>query len=376
MTEDEKKEIASMVLKEIKKHSIDYRNKQIVWSNQDEITLMERSKVRIPVIDDRGVPPFYGNMDCQTLLEAYGLRKSEKLTASATASAEQAKQSEANAKASESNAKDSEENALSAAGRASASEENAKSSEIESKSSAESASSSAIIAGQKADEAASSASDASSSASSAAESKADATSAKEGAIAAKNSAESLKNEMQQSLDTAIEQAISAISLKLHPIGSYFISDKEDNPGSLFGGTWESVRDVMLIGAGNKYVAGSTGGNDTHTLSKDEMPSHNHGEAGAHAHSRGTMNITGWINIPKANNEDTASSGALYSSGGSVRGNSASWGGTCLRVNLDASKSWTGSTSSNGSHTHSTEGSSKPFSILNPYRAVYIWRRIA
>lgn len=165
---------------------------------------------------------------------------------------------------------------------------------------------------------------------------------------------------------------------MHPVGSYYISDKEDNPGSLFGGNWELVKDVMLIGAGNKYVAGSTGGNATHTLSKDEMPSHNHGESGGHTHSRGTMNITGWIDIPKANNEWSygKSSGALYHSSGSEGGNKSSWGGTCPRVNLDASRSWTGSTSSNGNHTHSTEGSSKAFSILNPYRAVYIWRRTA
>lgn len=370
MTEDEKKEIASMVLKEIKKHSIDYRNKQIVWSNQDDITLMERSKVRIPVIDDRGVPPFYGNMDCQTLLEAYGLRKSEKLTANAAASAEQASQSEANAKASENNAKDSEENALSAAGRASESETKAKASETESKSSAESASSSATIAGQKADEAANSAAVASSSASSAAESKADATSAKEGAIAAKNSAETLKNEMQQSLDTAIEQAISAISLKMYPVGSIYMSVDFLSPAEFLGGTWETIRDRFLVGAGNSYSVNATGGEANHTLTESEMPSHSHNvslsSAGSHHHRL-------WSGTDWADTVGSLARGDTYGVAGIARNANNQW---CERSPKDSHVYMEDS----GSHSHSvsenTKGLNSAHNNLPPYLAVYMWKRTA
>ena len=165
---------------------------------------------------------------------------------------------------------------------------------------------------------------------------------------------------------------------MHPVGSYYISDKADNPSTFIGGTWELLKDVMLIGAGNKYTAGSTGGNDTHSLTKDEMPSHNHGSAGGHTHNRGSMNITGDFYIGKAG----------YYGNGSYANGAFDWkikdfgnssqetanGGTAISFN--ASKSWTGETSSNGSHTHTTEGSSKAFSILNPYKAVYIWHRTA
>lgn len=41
------------------------------------------------------------------------------------------------------------------------------------------------------------------------------------------------------------------------------------------GTWELVKDKFLVGAGNSYSNGSTGGEATHILSGDEIPVHTH-----------------------------------------------------------------------------------------------------
>ena len=50
----------------------------------------------------------------------------------------------------------------------------------------------------------------------------------------------------------------------YPVGSVYISFVNTNPSTYFGGTWEQIKDRFLIGAGNKYSPGSTGGSETHS----------------------------------------------------------------------------------------------------------------
>lgn len=61
----------------------------------------------------------------------------------------------------------------------------------------------------------------------------------------------------------------------YPVGSVYISTIPTSPAQLFGGSWEQLQNRFLLGAGDSYTAGSTGGAATHTLTEDEMPSHNH-----------------------------------------------------------------------------------------------------
>lgn len=60
-----------------------------------------------------------------------------------------------------------------------------------------------------------------------------------------------------------------------PVGYIYLSALEINPGQYFGGTWEQIKDVFLLMAGDTYQAGTTGGEATHKLSVAEMPSHQH-----------------------------------------------------------------------------------------------------
>lgn len=62
---------------------------------------------------------------------------------------------------------------------------------------------------------------------------------------------------------------------IYPVGSIYMSVNNTNPSTLFGGTWEQLKDRFLLGAGDTYTAGNTGGEATHTLTINEMPSHNH-----------------------------------------------------------------------------------------------------
>ena len=85
------------------------------------------------------------------------------------------------------------------------------------------------------------------------------------------------------IDSAIKNALA-----LYPVGAIYISTSSTSPASIFGGTWESLKDRVLIGAGNTYSSGATGGaaNHTHTSA-----AHTHTVAG-HTHSTTavTLNI--------------------------------------------------------------------------------------
>lgn len=83
----------------------------------------------------------------------------------------------------------------------------------------------------------------------------------------------------------VADSVSANSIKLnskdifsllYPVGSVYISVNNTNPSTLFGGTWEQIKDKFLLAAGSTYNAGSTGGEATHTLTVSELPAHNHG----------------------------------------------------------------------------------------------------
>ena len=62
---------------------------------------------------------------------------------------------------------------------------------------------------------------------------------------------------------------------VYPVGSIYMSTANTSPAVLFGGTWEQLKDKFLLGAGDTYTAGDTGGEATHTLTTNEMPSHKH-----------------------------------------------------------------------------------------------------
>lgn len=62
---------------------------------------------------------------------------------------------------------------------------------------------------------------------------------------------------------------------VYPVGSVYVSVNSTSPATLFGGTWVQIKDKLLLSAGDTYKAGATGGEDTHVLTVDEMPRHNH-----------------------------------------------------------------------------------------------------
>ena len=76
---------------------------------------------------------------------------------------------------------------------------------------------------------------------------------------------------------------------VYPVGSIYLSSKNTNPGTLFGGTWTQIKDKFILTAGDSYSNGATGGAATVTLTVSNMPSHSHsftpsGTVSSHSHS--------------------------------------------------------------------------------------------
>ena len=165
-------------------------------------------------------------------------------------------------------------------------------------------------------------------------------------------------------------------LAAYPVGAYYISSNSTSPATLFGGTWVQIQNRMILAAGSSYSVGATGGSATKTLTTNNLPSHSHscGSAGSHSHTKGSMEITGTFagGIDKNNSW----SGAFYKiSGISGMGDQD---GTHYKTGFEASRSWTGSTSTAGSHTHTigSTGKGTAFDVMPPYIVAYVWRRTA
>lgn len=119
----------------------------------------------------------------------------------------------------------------------------------------------------------------------------------------------------------------------YPIGSIYMSVNSISPDILFGGQWEQIKDRFLLACGDIYENDKTGGEATHKLTINEMPSHNHG---------------------------------LYTD--TLPGNTSnSWGvETTLR----------GSTVYANNQRMTYTGNNQVHNNMPPYLTVYVWKRIA
>ncbi len=87
----------------------------------------------------------------------------------------------------------------------------------------------------------------------------------------------LQTTIENNVDTKITTAKNDTLLKVYPVGSIYTSVNTTNPGTLFGGTWERIKGRFLLSADDTtYKINATGGEATHVLTVNEMPSHNHG----------------------------------------------------------------------------------------------------
>lgn len=138
----------------------------------------------------------------------------------------------------------------------------------------------------------------------------------------------------------------------YPVGSIYMSMDSVNPNSLFGGNWELVKDRFLVGAGNSYQVGSTGGEATHTLTVAEMPSHNHWLI---------PNVAQWAGASARNSSNSNISPQVKLGG---EGLASGQDGCFFADRLQSQYRLTNSNGSGNAHNN-----------LPPYLSVYIWKRI-
>lgn len=91
-----------------------------------------------------------------------------------------------------------------------------------------------------------------------------------------NNAESGINELKTNVQTAFTDLLKLV----FPIGSTYITQDSTDPKSILGfGTWERLKGRVCVGLDENDTAfnqiGQTGGEKTHTLTVEEMPSHTH-----------------------------------------------------------------------------------------------------
>jgi len=121
------------------------------------------------------------------------------------------------------------------------------------------------------------------------------------------------------------------SYEMFPVGSIYTSTSSENPATYYGGTWEQIQDVFLLGAGSSYSAGTTGGADTVTLGINHLPAHTHYWMDRHGTAGSGYNDCAAL----ASSSGTVVPGSMYTTGGG------------------------------GAHNN-----------MPPYKAVYIWKRTA
>ncbi len=198
---------------------------------------------------------------------------------------------------------------------------------------------------------------------------------------------------QKAVTDALQNAVNLNTI--YPVGIVVWFAQNKNPNTLFPGTkWQYIGEnkTIRLASSNGANVLSSGGSDSVSIGKGHLPavslkySGATASSGGHTHTRGTMNITGEF----ANNGEawkgTPSSG--YAKGAftkmatrDVTNNSNSSNNGCY-YSFDASKTWSGATSTSGVHTHTysgnTEnlGSGTALTVTNAYIMLMGWYRVS
>lgn len=166
----------------------------------------------------------------------------------------------------------------------------------------------------------------------------------------------------QSLSSIYIGKYSVLDL-VYPVGSIYMSTVSTDPGTLFGGTWVQIpvsRTLVSAGSSSQtsvYLVNEKGGATTTSytpagtnagtaISVDQMPSHGH-------------------KTLYENSGGGYSGGFKYVSGTNTGGLSGSTSLTSSYVNP---------TGGGKTHTHTFTGTKANIDIMQPWYAVYMWRR--
>ncbi len=190
---------------------------------------------------------------------------------------------------------------------------------------------------------------------------------------------------------AVRAAVEGSAQTLFPIGSIYMSVNEVNPSTIFGGTWQQIKDRFILASGDTYANGATGGSATNTLTAAQLPSHSHSytapssvgghaltvnEMPSHGHSvtGSTSQVVTDVPTVQLNSpEGTAGSYINYVDEITPTKTQVSVSGTAGNTGGGAEHSHALNTSSG---TTGATGSGAAINNMPPYLAVNVWVRTA
>lgn len=197
-----------------------------------------------------------------------------------------------------------------------------------------------------------------------------------------NFATTVTNMISQKADKTVVDNIVNV---MYPVGIIVEFAKDVDPNATWvGTTWERMSSGrVLVSAGTSdsgttYTLGKTGGEESHKLTNNEMPLHNHesttSSEGTHQHA-GTTSDSG--NHTHALHKGNSGSGGAYFSQGQVYGLNS---GTVSPPDVAGNHNHTFITSWAGTHTHtiavSNTGGGEAHNNMQPYEVVNRWKRTA
>ena len=154
----------------------------------------------------------------------------------------------------------------------------------------------------------------------------------------------------------LEYSNGSIADLIYPVGSIYMSVNNVNPSTLFGGEWVQIKDTFLLACGDIYssdgdVATAQHGEATVSLTKSQMPRHNHTQA-EHRH---TMS---------GNYSDGSGSGSayMYSSSRNVTTRYTDYQTPVINH-------------TGGTGTANADSNGSPHNNMPPYMSVYVWKRV-
>lgn len=167
--------------------------------------------------------------------------------------------------------------------------------------------------------------------------------------------------------------------KVYPVGSIYMSTVDISPQDFLGGTWTRYgKGKTLIGVDDEdedfNASNKTGGEKTHILSVDEMPSHTHVQ-NPHNHEYNGTTSTGGNH---SHNGNKLTSGVNSSAGVNDVVRPTGYSGNNVQV-VDNSGNHThtfSGTTQNTTSTNTNTGGGQAHNNLQPYITCYMWERTA
>lgn len=141
----------------------------------------------------------------------------------------------------------------------------------------------------------------------------------------------------------------------YPVGSIYMSVNNVDPTTLFGGTWERIKDRFLLSAGDTYAAGAEGGSENHK--------HGAGDLAAEISINTNTSLSGvpagtFLSMDEVNRSVATDRHTVVSS-------------TDVAVTRDNAKTLIAS-----KYATKVSGETAESSNMPPYLSVYMWKRIA